>query len=273
MLGDIWTYLAYLLILAFFIVPVLWVLSLSFKTVREVYAYPPRLLPNQLTLDNYHTVLRNAQFPRYLLNSLKIALLASLGTLAISTPAAYAFSRFRFRAKGTLLIGILALQMISPLVILIPLYRYFAALDLLDSHFGVIMVYLATLTPLTTWLLKGFFDGIPISLEDAGQVDGCSRLQVLWRITMPIAVPGLMSAVVLNVILSWSQFVIPFILISKNKLQPVAVGIFNFQGTYQSTATHTVAAASILTMLPAIVIFVALQRFIVRALLAGAVKG
>jgi multiple sugar transport system permease protein len=122
-------------------------------------------------------------------------------------------------------------------------------------------------------MLKGFMDGIPQSIEEAALIDGCTRLGAFLRVVLPLTLPGLMSAFILNAILGWSQFVVPFILLSRPELQPISVGIYNFQGAYTATSTQLVAAASVLSIVPAVVVFLLLQRFIVGALMAGAVKG
>ena len=251
----------------------LWVVSLSLKTPAAIFAYPPQLIPDRLAVENYVIVWTKSYIPLFIFNSFKIVILTVVGCLGVSVPTAFAFSRFRFKGKREALFGILAFQMISPLVILIPLYRYLNTLNLLDTHLGLVMVYIAVQTPFTVWLLKGFFDSIPQSLDDAAMVDGCSTIQTLFRIILPISVPGVAAAVVFITIQSWSQFIIPFILLSNPKLFPISVGIFNFQSTQAEISTHFLAAASILAMLPAILIFVLLQRFIVQFLIAGAVKG
>jgi multiple sugar transport system permease protein len=156
---------------------------------------------------------------------------------------------------------------------MVPLYRYMDRLALTDSHVGAMMIYIAVASPLFTWMLKGFLDGIPQSLEEAAMIDGCTRFGAFMRIVLPLSLPGLTSAFVLNAILGWSQFIIPFILISKPNLLPIAVGIFNFQGTYSQTSTQILAAASVISIVPAIIVFLLLQRFIIGALMAGAVKG
>ena len=160
-IGDVLTYLVFAVALVFFGGPLLWVLSLSIRTPQEVYITSLRLIPEAPTLENYVEVLYSAQFSVFLINSLKLSVTGSIGAMVVAAPAAYAFSRLDFRGNSALLIGVLALQMISPLVVIIPLYRYFARLNLLDSHFSTSMVYIAILVPLATWMLKGFFDGIP----------------------------------------------------------------------------------------------------------------
>ena len=271
--GDALTYLVFVLALVFFGGPLLWVLSLSIRTQQEVYITSLRLIPETPTLENYAEVLYSAQFSVFLANSLKLSVAGSLGAMAIAAPAAYAFSRLTFRGNSALLLGVLALQMISPLVVIIPLYRYFARLNLLDSHFSTAMVYIAILVPLATWMLKGFFDGIPPALDEAAMVDGCTRFGAFRRVILPLILPGLTSVFVLTASLAWGEFIVPYILLSKPSLLPISVGILNFQGNYAQTAPNVVAAGGILAMLPAIATFVILQRFIVRALTSGAIKG
>jgi len=272
-IGDIATYFAYLVICLFFAGPLLWLLSLSIRTSAEIYVSEIRLWPHVPTIENYVSALSNRLFSIYLWNGLKLAVAGAFGAMLFATPAAYALSRFRFRHRNLMMIGLLAFQMISPLVIMVPLYRYMDRLRLTDSHAGAIMIYIAVAAPLFTWMLKGFLDGIPQSLEDAAMIDGCTRFSAFMRVIVPLTLPGLTSAFVLNAILGWSQFIIPFILISKPSLLPIAVGIFNFQGTYNQTSTQILAAASVISIVPAVFDFLVLQRFIIGALMAGAVKG
>lgn len=272
-IADAITYAIFAVFLLFFGLPLLWVLSLSIRTPAEVHEISLRLIPDHPTFENYLEVLYSAQFSVFLWNSLKLSLAGSLGALALAAPAAYAFSRLSFRGHTALLIGILGLQMVSPLVIMIPLYRYFARLNMLDSHLSGALVYMAILVPLATWMLKGFFDGIPPALDEAAMVDGCTRFGALRRVALPLALPGLASVFVITAILAWGEFVVPYILFTDPSLYPISVGLYSFQGNYATTSTQILAAGAVLAMLPAIVVFVAMQRFIVRALTAGALKG
>lgn len=272
-LGDAMTYLVFVFALLFFGGPLLWLLSLSIRPQEEIFITSLRLIPENPTLENYTEVLYSAQFSIFLFNSLKLAIAGSVGAIVISAPAAYAFSRLSFRGNGAFLVGILGLQMISPLVVVIPLYRYFDRLNLVDSQLSTAMVYIAILVPLATWMLKGFFDGVPPALDEAAMVDGCTRFGAFLRVTLPLILPGLTSAFVLTAILAWGEFVVPYVLLSEPSLFPISIGILNFQGNYASNATNVLAAGGVLAMLPAIATFVILQRFIVRALTSGAIKG
>jgi multiple sugar transport system permease protein len=272
-IGDTLTYLVFAAAVVFFGGPLLWVLSLSIRTSQEVYVTSLRLIPETPTFENYVEVFYSAQFSVFLTNSLKLAVAGSVGAILVAAPAAYAFSRLSFRGNSALLLGVLALQMISPLVIVIPLYRYFARLNVLDSHFSTAMVYIAILVPLATWMLKGFFDGIPPALDDAAMVDGCTRFGAFRKVTLPLILPGLTSVFVLTAILAWAEFTVPYVLLSEPSLLPISVGILNFNGNYASTSPNVVAAGGILAILPAIATFIILQRFIIRALTSGAIKG
>jgi multiple sugar transport system permease protein len=272
-IDDVLNYLGLGLVLLFFGVPLLWILSLSFRTNEDILVTTINPIPSDATLDNYAEVLRSAQFPRFLLNSAILSAIGSLGAMAVAAPAAYAFSRIDFRGRKALLIAILALQMISPLVLAFPLYRYFASLGILDSIPVTGLVYVALLMPLATWMLKGFFDGIPTELDDAARIDGASRWSAFRRVILPIALPSLTAVFVVAALLAWAEFVIPFILLSDPSSLPISVGILNFQGNYATNSTGILAAGSVLAIAPAVLLFVALQRYIVGAFVAGALKG
>lgn len=268
-------YATYLLIVAVFLGPLLWVISLSLKTRPEVLAYPPRLIPEVFAWENYVHIWTATRVPLYLFNSAKLTFFAVVGGLFISVPAAFAYSRFRFRGRTVSLFALLTFQMISPLVVAIPLYRYFNQLGMLDTHFSVILVFITVQIPFTVWLLKGFFDSIPLELDDAARIDGCGRVQSLLLVTLPLAAPGVFAAMVFNVISSWSQFIVPYIMLSDNSMFPVSVGILYFQAAQMEgeLTAHLLAAASVVAMMPALLIFAFLQRFVVGLMVAGAVKG
>lgn len=259
-------YVSYFFVTLLFLFPLIWVLSLSFKTSEELYNVPPTLIPDSLQFENYKYVIENNNILSYLLNSAQIVTLTVILTLIIVLPAAFALSRYKFKLKGALLLGIILTQMISAVVISIPLYRLFAEWGLLNNFFMLVIVYVAVVLPFSTWFLKGYFDTIPIELDEAATVDGCNKFQILTRVLLPSSMPGIVSVTLLVAVQSWSQFVIPFILLDMQSLYPVSVGIVNLQSTQQAVTTHLLAAGSVLSILPVIVLFVLLQRFIVGAL-------
>lgn len=266
-------YLFFIVVSLFFLFPIVWMISLSFKSVPELYHMPPMLLPKSLSPANYNFVISNVGILTGLWNSLEICLITIIGTLGIALPAAYCFSRMKFKFSKPLQFIILMFQMISPLVVLIPLYRYFSTLHMLNSYVGLICIYIATSAPFQVWFLKGFIDTIPKELDEAATLDGCTRPSILFRVIIPVIAPGIFSAVLLVFILSWSQFVIPYILISTPSKMPISVMLVNLQSSLTQITTQYLAAASVLAILPTLILFVVLQKYIVSALTSGAVKG
>lgn len=269
---NIILYVIYALVIIFFTFPVIWAFSLSIRPLREAYEYPPKLIPTHPTFVNYINVFHMSLIGRYLINSSIYVLFTVIGTLIACIPAAYAFSRMKNKAKGPILIIILAFQMISPLIIAIPIYGYFQRLHLLDTYLGVIIAYIAIQLPFVTWLLKGYFDTIPVSIEEAAFIDGCTRFQTLIKIILPLSLPGVATAMIFTTIQSWGQFIIPFVLLSNSRLFPISLGLFQYQ-IRETIQTHLIASASIISIIPAILIFLILQKFIVKSLTRGAVKG
>ena len=269
-------YVGYAIILALFLGPVLWVLSLSFRPLDELFTSALSLWPRHPTLDAYISVLTDSPLAVYIWNSVKFAAATVVGALLIAVPSAYALSRLRFKTAGRrrmAMLGILGVQLISPLVTVLPLYRYFSSVGLINSQIAVSLVYIATQAPFATWMLKGFFDTLPVALDEAARIDGCSRVQSLTRVLLPLMLPGLSSTAILLAINTWGQFLVPYILLDQDELFPIGVGILAFQSTTDTVSTNKLAAAAVLSAIPAVLIFVALQRFIIAALTAGAVKG
>ncbi len=266
-------YLVYLFVTLFFLFPIFWVLSTSLKSVQQLFATPPVWFPLDVRFENYAYVFNNTPIVRYLFNSALIVLLTVVFTLLIAVLAAYGFSRYTFRYKKPSLMAVLVFQMISPVVISIPLYRLFVELGLLNNYVGLVVVYSAVVLPFTTWFLKGYFDTIPYEMDEAAIVDGASRWQVLSRILLPVCAPGIATAAILAAVLSWSQFVVPFILLDDVDLYPVSVGLVNLQSNTDAITLHYLSAASMIAIAPVVAVFVLLQRYIVNALTRGAIKG
>lgn len=270
---DAGYYLAQALLVLVFAFPLLWVLSLSLKSGPETLQSPPTLLPQDPQWGNYAQVLETTPIGRYLLNSLGLVFASVLGALAVAIPAAYALSRFVFRRRRAYSRGVLAAQLISPLIIVIPLYRLFVTVGLVNNYLGLVLVYIAIIAPFLTWFLKTYLDTVPVSLDEAAMIDGCSRLQAVVRVIVPTARAGIASAAVLGGVTAWSQFAVPFILIDSPDLFPVSVGVVNLQATAGEITTQFLAAGSIMAVAPVVLLFIVLQRQIVGALTAGAVKG
>jgi multiple sugar transport system permease protein len=257
---------------AAFLLPQLWLLSISLKTRTAVYQYPPRLFTADSSFDNYRFVLAHTQVPWYLCNSARVAALATLVTMLFGVPAAYALSRERFRQRQHVLTALLLAQMVSPIVLLVPLYRLIGSLGLLDTHAGLVLVYAAMQLPFTIVVLKNFFDALPPAIFEAALLDGASRAMMLRRIAVPLIGPGLASVAIFNLAAYWSEFGLALVLLDSQQRFTVPIGLFSFQSGYE-TEWQLVAAASFIGLVPVMAAFLALQRFFVAGLTSGATKG
>jgi multiple sugar transport system permease protein len=266
-------YAAQALLVLVFAFPLLWVLSLSLKTGPETLQSPPTLLPQDPQWGNYGFVLQTTPIGRYLLNSLFLVAVTVAGALLVAVPAAYGLSRFVFPGRRAYSRGVLAAQLISPLIVVVPLYRLFVGLHLVDNYLGLALILIAIIAPFLTWFLKTYIDTVPTALDEAAMIDGASRFRAVVSVIVPAIRPGIASAAVLGGVTTWSQFVVPFILLDSRELFPVSVGVVNLQQTAGEITTQYLAAGSILAVAPVILLFVVLQRQIVGALTAGAVKG
>jgi multiple sugar transport system permease protein len=252
--------------------PQLWLLSLSLKTKAGVYEYPPRWIPRGASLANYAFALTHTQVPWYLWNSALVAGVAAAVTLAVAIPAAYMLSRERFAGRMPLLGALLAAQMLSPVILLVPIYGVVERLGLIDTRAGLVLVYAAMQVPFTIWVLKNFFDAVPGSLFEAATLDGASRTRTMWTIVLPIIAPGLGAAAVFNLAAYWSEFCLALVLLDSQERFTMPLGLFSFQSAYE-TDWQLLAAASFIALVPVIAAFVVLQRFFIAGLTAGAVKG
>jgi multiple sugar transport system permease protein len=257
---------------AAFLLPQLWMFSLSLKNKAGLFEYPPTWIPKGGTLANYRFVLTHSQVPWYLWNSLVVAAFASIATLAVAAPAAYVLSRERFRGRRLLLAALLVVQMVSPVILLVPIYGIIERMGLIDTRAGLILVYAAMQVPFTVWVLKNFFDAVPASIFEAARLDGATRARTFRTIVLPIIAPGLGATAVFNLAAYWSEFCLALVLLDSQALYTMPLGLFSFQSGYD-TDWHLLAAASFIALVPVIAVFAVLQRYFVAGLTAGAVKG
>ena len=268
------TILAVLLVgvAAVFLLPEVWLLSLSLKSKAGVFAYPPRLVSGDVSAGNYRFVLFSTQVPWYLWNSARVALAATAITMVLGATSAYVLSRERFAGRYMLVTGLLLAQMVSPIVLLVPLYGLIGGLGLLDSHRGLIVVYAAVQLPFTIVVLKNFFDALPRSLFEAAVLDGASRATTFRRVALPLVGPGLASVAIFNLAAYWAEFGLALVLLDSQRRFTVPIGLFSFQSGYE-TEWQLVAAASFIGLVPVMAAFLLLQRFFVAGLMSGATKG
>ncbi|MBA2519232.1 MAG: carbohydrate ABC transporter permease [Chloroflexia bacterium] len=254
------------------IVPFLWLLSTSFKLPEDVFTKTPAMIPPNPTFANYAYVLTETMVPRYFLNSLVVASATAIIGTAITSLAAYALSRFQFRGKLGYMTMLLATQMFPAALFLAPLYIVLRSYGLINSLLGLIVAYSTFVIPFCTWMLKGYFDGIPADLEEAAMVDGASRLAALRQIILPLAAPGLATAVLFAFLLGWQEFLFAIAFVQSDQWRTLPVGIALMDSMYGVSYTYLMAAAVIVTI-PVVILFAFLQRYLIRGLTAGAVKG
>ncbi|PYQ08293.1 MAG: carbohydrate ABC transporter permease [Acidobacteria bacterium] len=257
---------------AAFLLPQLWLASVSLKNKAGVFEFPPRWLPPDASLANYGFILTHTQVPWYLWNSAKVALLATALTLLLGVPAAFVLSREPFPHREGIVTALLATQMVSPMILLVPIYGLVAGLRLLDTHAGLVLVYASVQLPFTISVLKTFFDALPASVLEAARLDGATRLRTLWSIVLPLAAPGLAAVAIFDLASFWSEFSLALVLLDSQHRFTIPIGLFSFQSGYE-TDWHLVAAASFIGLVPVMAAFVLLQRYFVAGLTAGAVKG
>lgn len=262
-------YLVSLILLFFALFPLIWMFMTSFKIQVEALAIPPKWLFIP-TLDNYREVFMGNGFGRCYLNSLIVVILSVGISLIIGVPAAYALTRFEFPGKKPLLLWILSTRLAPPIAFLIPFFIMFRILGLIDTIAGLVIIYVAINLTMVIWMMKGFFGDVPKEIEEASLVDGCTPLQTLTRIVLPICLSGLAATAVLIFIFTWNELMFAIVLTS-NVAKTAPAGIYNFIG-YNEVRWGALTAASTLVVIPVLVFLLLTKRYLIRGLSFGAIK-
>ncbi|GAA2954917.1 sugar ABC transporter permease [Streptomyces enissocaesilis] len=263
---------AFLVAAAFIAVfPVLWIFYISLGPDKNDYQHPGRILDNP-TLSNYGHVLRDTGFGTWMLNSLIVALCTMAIGVLIAASAAYAVSRIRFLGRGSLMYTFLLTQMFPVAVLMVPLYKIMGSIGLLDTYGGLVLIYCSTAVPYCAWLLKGYFDTIPVEIDEAGRIDGLTPFGTFWRLVLPLARPGLAVAAFYTFITAWGEvaFASKFMLSEGN--YTLAVGLQSYVSQFNSQWNY-MAATSVLIAVPAGFVFYIVQKHLVTGLTAGGTKG
>lgn len=263
-------------ILVWSLVPLYWALNLSLQTDAQAASKPANYLPPTPSLDNFAALLAGetdlAQSVRQSAVNIVIECAgATLIVVVLATLAAYAFARMRFRGRKVLFYGVLATMAFPAYTTLIPIYQILARFGLVNTYTGIILVYVSGFLPLATWILYNYMSSLPVALEEAGQIDGASRMQVLWTIVLPLARPGIVSTAIITFLFAWGQFLFPLVLSSDLSTQPLTVVIASLQGRHIVPYTLLNAAGIVALAVPAAIALI-LNRYIVSGLLAGSVK-
>ena len=261
-----------IVVVSLLLFPFLVMISTMLKSGKEVYASPPYWIPKRPAFSNFINVWRQYPFALYFRNSFIIAGGTTVLTTILSVPAAYATSRFRFIGKRFILYMFLVIQMFSPIVVVISLFKIMARLSLLDTYLGLILVNTVFTLAFTTWMLSGYFKTIPVDIEEAALIDGCNRLQTIFRIMIPIAAPGLVTTMIYSFIASWNEFMFALTLVQSSQRMPLTLGLYNFVGRFNIQWEY-LSATAFFAIIPVIVLFLLIEKQLVAGIAGGAVKG
>jgi N,N'-diacetylchitobiose transport system permease protein len=265
--------LAALVVIVVFAFPVYWMLDTSFQRNADIQGPHPSFLPLDGTLNNYRKVTDRGFFLQALQNSLMVTLLTVACALILALLAAVALARFRFKGRTSFIITVLVVQMIPPEALVISLFKVLDGWQLVNTVVGLTLVYLVFVLPFTIWTLRGFVAGVPIELEEAAMVDGCSRLVAFRRITFPLMAPGLVATGTFAFIQAWNEFVFALVLMNKPEKQTLPVWLQAFNEGAKGTDWGGVMAGSTLMAIPVILFFMLVQSRMAEGLTQGAVKG
>jgi multiple sugar transport system permease protein len=264
------------LLLIFTVMPMAWMLITSLKSGFAAMQYPPQWWPAEPTLANYTRLLDPSNsvgqdFLRYFWNSMFVSTVTTILAVVVAVPAAYAFSRFRFPGRTFLFFTVLLRNMFPAVIFLVPLFILMRLLGLVNTHGSLILTYLTFGLPLAIWLLKGFYDNIPIQLEQAARIDGATRLQAFIFIVMPLSTPGIIATAIYSFIGAWNEYIYAYTFLTRHDQMTLPVGIQRF---FSENATDWpgLMAATFMMSVPVVVLFLVLQKYFVQALTEGAVK-
>lgn len=271
--GDVAANLAAAVVVVIAMFPVYWMVNTSFQRGVDIQSDTPNFLPWHATLNNYRKAFDQGEFFSAVRNSLTVTLITVAVAIVFALLAAVALSRFRFRGRTSFIIAVLVVQMIPAEAMVISLFKVLDGWQLVNTIFGLSLVYLVVVLPFTIWTLRGFVAGVPIELEEAAMVDGCSRFQAFTKVTFPLMAPGLVATGTFAFIQSWNEFTFALVLMNKPEKATLPVWLQTFNEGAKGTDWGGVMAGSTLMAIPVIVFFMIVQSRMTEGLVAGAVKG
>lgn len=255
--------------IAAFVFPLFWLLLTSLKTRVDAFSYPPKFIFTP-TYDNYRKVLEDGTFLHYYWNSVKVSFLSTFFSLLLALPAAYALARFPMRKKEDFAFWVLSTRMAPPIMVILPFYLVFKQFNLLDTTFGLVLIYMTFSLSFILWMMRSYFESIPVDLEEAARIDGLSRLSAFLRVVIPLSAPGIAASCIFSFIMSWNEFLYSLIL-TGDKTKTATVAITGFI-TFEGIRWGEVAAAGIMVVLPVLVFGILIQKYLIQGMTMGGVK-
>jgi ABC-type glycerol-3-phosphate transport system permease component len=265
------TYLVCVLAFLFFIMPILWITYSSFRDPNSIVSGRVFSGVSTYTLANYKTILSVTDFPKYFWNSLRIGLMVTFAAMILSILGAYGLSRYSLRGKNAYIMGVFSTQMFPIVLLLIPIYNIIFAIGLFNTALGIVFGQLMLVLPFAVWMLKGYFDNLPKEIEDSARIDGCNLFQTLWRIVLPISAPGIMVAAFFSFVVSWGDYLVVSVISQSQRTATLTLALQRLSSSLQ-LRWGQVAAATVLTIVPTILMFAFVQTRLVEGLTSGAVK-
>ena len=265
-------YLAITIITFFLVFPFIWMLSTSLKDRSEMFAPVPTFFPRVITLENYRSMWYEYKFYDYLRNSVVVATATTAISLLFSTFLAYGVARFRFRGRMVVYDLLILSQVFPTSLLIITIYVVFTGIGLIDSHVGLTIAYCTFAIPFATMMLKSYFDGLPVELEEAAAIDGCSTVKTIFKIVLPIAAPAVAAMGLFAFILAWQEFMMSLTLIRSPKLRTLPVGI-TFMVGFRDIMWGPLMAGTAVVTVPVVILFIYFQKYLITGMTMGAVKG
>ncbi len=263
----------FILLCGLALIPILYAFSLSIGEGSGALSSGNSFFPEKVTLDNYRRILKEEPFLIWFLNSVKLSVGTMILAMGTSVTAAYAFSRFRFKGRNAVLQILLLLNAFPQILTMFALFRLFKLMGLLNSHLGLMMIYAGSMCIFGIWNMKGYFDTIPVEIEEASKIDGASNLQMIVRIILPLARPAIIVTAVMVLISVWNEYMFSTTFMLKEQSYALAGGLYQLQANDYSRSWPLFSAAAMLVSLPILVIFFCIQKYMVSGLTAGGVKG
>ncbi len=255
------------------LIPILYTLSVSLSGTNNILSGSFSFIPKTFTLDNYKAVIFNEPYLLWLKNTLILVSATVTLSLAVAIPAAYAFSRFRFIGRKTILYILILLNAFPSILSMFAIYRILMPIKLVNSYLGLILIYVGTMAIFGLWNMKGYFDTIPIEIEEAGKIDGANDFQLVTKLILPLAKPSIIVTAVMIIIFVWNEYIFAVTFMTGAQKYTLAAGLYALQATQYTRNWPVFSAASLLTAIPILIIFLMIQRNMVSGLTAGGVKG